>query len=281
MRSPSATLPDFIVIGAMRAGTTTMYRCLADHPEIGLSAEKETDYFLEHKYQQCSRHWYHQQFCPGFKIYGEVSPNYSKARDFPGVPPRIIAAIPRCKFIYIVRDPIERFVSQYNHTYFSGKVLPEPDKLFGHHEWHHILDASLYFRQLSEYLNITSLESILVIEFETFIQRPQLTLKEVEKFLGVSDHVWTEATGMENSSQDLAKIPPWLLRMRTDPILVTIRRRLPKGIVRLIRRRVAAMPRRQVPPFSQQLREIIAAGVRDDVNKLRELTGLRLRSWSV
>ena len=91
--------PDFIVIGSMKSGTTSLYRWLSAHPDIGMSRDKETDYFVAEKSFGRGPEWYAAQFAPGSKIYGEASPNYSKVDDFRGVPARIRAALPDVRLI--------------------------------------------------------------------------------------------------------------------------------------------------------------------------------------
>ena len=66
-------LPDFIIIGAMKAGTTTLYEMLSHHPAIGMSREKETDFFIATRNWQRGLGWYHGQFTPGHAIQGEAS----------------------------------------------------------------------------------------------------------------------------------------------------------------------------------------------------------------
>lgn len=281
MRDVKERLPDFIIIGAMKAGTTTLYHYLSEHPEIGMSEEKETDFFIEEKNYRRGLEWYRSQFRPGFRCYGEASPNYAKARDFKGVPGRIAATMPDCKFIYLVRDPIERFISQYNHAYLTGSAVPELDKLYGHHEWFHILDASLYHRQLTEYLKYVPLEAVLVIGFESFVQSPVSTLAQIAGFLGVSTHHDWGLTRKANSSRELARIPRWLLRLRLRKDVAGIMRRLPNSLVQALRSTAGYGRVRELPVFDSALRERIADAVAEDARCFRALTGQRFDTWSV
>ena len=281
MTSSRPTLPDFIIMGAMKAGTTTLYHYLSDHPEIGMSEEKETDFFIEEKNYRRGLDWYLNQFKPGFSCYGEASPNYAKARDFRGVPERIIHAIPHCKFIYLVRDPIERFISHYNHAYLTGGNVPDPDKLYRQHEWFHMIDSSLYHRQLTEYLKYTSLDSILVVEFEGFVRSPKSSLKEITDFLGVSERQNWEWKKTANSSKELARIPQWLLKLRRRREVAGMLRRLPKPFVQTLRSKAANGRPRELPVLDSALRARIADAVADDAEQLRVLAGQHFEAWSV
>ena len=281
MTSNRPTLPDFIIIGAMKAGTTTLYHYLWEHPEIGMSEEKETDFFVEEKNYRFGFDWYLNQFKPGFSCYGEASPNYAKARDFRGVPERIVDTIPHCKFIYLVRDPIERFISHYNHAYLTGVAVPDPGKLYCHHKWFHMIDSSLYHRQLTEYLKYTSLESILVVAFEDFVRSPMSSLKEITDFLGVSELQNWEWKKTANSSKELARIPQWLLKLRCSREVTGMLRWLPKPFVQTLRSKAAHGRAREIPVLNSALRERIANAVADDAEQLRALTGQRFEAWSV
>ena len=274
-------LPDFIIIGAMKAGTTTLYHYLSEHPEIGMSGEKETDFFVQEKNYRLGLDWYRKQFKPGFRCYGEASPNYAKARDFRGVPERIVRVIPRCKFVYLVRDPIERFISHYNHAYLSGGAVPEPCELYRHHEWFHMIDASLYHRQLTEYLKCTSLESILVVAFEDFVRSPKSSLKEITDFLGVSERQNWESKRTANSYKELSRTPQWVLKLKRRPQVASALRLFPKPFVKTLRSAAAHGRAREVPVLDCALRECIADAVADDAEQLRALTGQTLETWSV
>ncbi|MEO1284986.1 MAG: sulfotransferase domain-containing protein, partial [Pseudomonadota bacterium] len=82
-------LPHFIIIGAMKSGTTTLYRHLDEHPDVDMSRDKETDLFVSEKNWSRGLGWYSNQFSRADAVRGEASPNYSKSRDFPGVAKRM------------------------------------------------------------------------------------------------------------------------------------------------------------------------------------------------
>lgn len=103
-------LPNVLVIGAMKAGTTSLHRHLDLHPEIGMSERKELHLFTRPDWRQ-HLDWYTGHFSSAAPVQGESSPNYTKRRLFPGVPARIAAALPEVRLIYILRDPVERMRS--------------------------------------------------------------------------------------------------------------------------------------------------------------------------
>jgi hypothetical protein len=119
--------PDFIVIGAMKCGTTTLYRMLAEHPDIGMSRDKEPDFFIVEKNFRRGPQWYSDQFDHSARLHGEASPNYSKAEAFAGVPERIRSHCRGVRLIYAVRDPVVRFLSQYRHSWVIGDLKESPE----------------------------------------------------------------------------------------------------------------------------------------------------------
>lgn len=121
LTSPLRPLPDFLVIGAMRSGSTSLYRNLSAHPQVGAAKHKEVHYF-DLRYQR-GRLWYRSNFptrraLRGIEtatgspaITGEASPYYL---FHPLVPQRVAAALPAAKLIAILRDPVDRAVSNYH-----------------------------------------------------------------------------------------------------------------------------------------------------------------------
>ena len=78
----------------MRCATTPLASYLADHPEISMSCEKETDFLIAEKDLRLGHDWYRGQFDPGHRLWGEASPNSTMGQDFTGVPARIAACNP-------------------------------------------------------------------------------------------------------------------------------------------------------------------------------------------
>src|SRR4051812_36085465 len=98
-------LPNLIIIGAARAGTTSLYHYLRSHPEIWMSPEKELYFFVEDHNWKRGIEWYERHFPAGTPVRGEASTFYTHFPIRPGVPERIAALLPSAKLIYLVRDP--------------------------------------------------------------------------------------------------------------------------------------------------------------------------------
>ncbi len=279
MKQDNNTLPDFIVIGAMRCATTTLYNYLSAHPEIGISRKKETDYYIKEKNYHLGIKWYSNQFSDGYKCYGEVSPNYTKSRDFKGVPERIIGDNPKCKFIYVVRDPVDRFISQYTHSLFMGEKLPEPNKLYQTENWNHILDASLYHKQISEYLRYVEMENICILDYDKLVTQPLIVLEILSKFLNVSNK-WDKINVQQaNSSVELAHTRKWILELSNNSFIKRYRHYIPVDIINGVKKISGTSKGRDKPEFSADLKKLIYESVKDDSQKFKKAFGLSNDKW--
>ncbi len=274
-------LPDFIIIGAMKAGTTTLYDHLAGHPDVGMSREKETDFFVAEKNWSRGLDWYHSQFKPGFACYGEASPNYTKAPTFDGVAGRIKAHVPDCRFIFICRDPVERAVSQYRHAVLSGQPIPAPEALPGTPDLDHLIETSAYGAQITTYLTHFDRDRFLFLEFESLIATPETVLTEVAQFLGIRDAWPSVRKTAANSSDNIARLPLWVFRLRDNPVVARVTAALPRGARSRIKNALRRKTPRPVAAIGPDLRDIIAARLREDIQRFRHLTGLPFSRWSI
>jgi hypothetical protein len=270
-------LPTFIVIGAMKCGTTSLYYYLGAHPEIEMSDRKETDFFVaEHNYDK-GPDWYERRFPEGGRARGECSPNYTKAHLFPGVARRMRTLVPDARLVYMVRDPIDRIISHYVGRRAEGKeprsfreAVTEPDNNY--------VRTSRYFRQLRPYREAFGDDQIRVWALEDLAARPSEVLRELHRFLGVDPSV-AEAQlrqGHFNASARKRIRGAWFRWLRA---------RVPQSVKDTLRPYV---PRRWIPgtPIeppepSAALRERLADTLRRDVAALRAWTGQSFPEWSL
>lgn len=272
--------PDFIIIGAMKSGTTTLYRLLAEHPEIGMSRDKETDFFVAEKNFRLGAQWYSNQFTPGHKIYGEASTNYTKADDFQGVPKRIKAYCPGVKLIYVVRDPVDRFKSQYRHSWSMGGISLTPAQLMKTSEYNHILNCSRYARQIDAYLEQFRISDILIVDFYRFTAESGPVLDEIYEFLGVTVGNKSQIK-VHNDHRHLAKISPIFLRVAQSQFGRMTTRFLGRAQRDTVRKFLALGKNREPPEFHDADIERIRSDLKADVDRFRVLSGLGLTQWSV
>lgn len=209
-------MPDFLIIGAQRSGTTSLYRYLTQHPEVLPALEKETHFFdLQH---HRGLGWYASRFCPAALrgrqfITGEASPYYL---FHPRVPALVRAVLPDVRLIAILRDPAERAISHHAHVVRQGlETLPlaealarECERLAGEHErlladagyhssshQHHSYRArGRYAEQLLRWLALFPTEQLCVLWFEDLVAQPAQVLATVCAFLSLRDHRFDTST---------------------------------------------------------------------------------------
>ena len=176
-------LPNLLVIGAAKCGTTSLHEYLNAHPEISMSREKELDFFVAEKNWGRGVGWYEAQF-EDAPARGESSVSYTAFPEYRGVPERIGEALPEARLIYLVRDPVERIVSHFLHHSIRnpGSSL---DELASSDLGRRLLDVSRYWTQLSRYLEHFPPEQILVVDTDDLRARRRETLQRIFAFVGV------------------------------------------------------------------------------------------------
>jgi Sulfotransferase domain len=195
-RQPSGWViaaPDFVGVGAQRAGTTWWYRVVCDHPMIQRVAVKELHFFDPYRTRPFSSAdvWsYHRHFPrPAGSLTGEWSPRYMY--DF-WTPALLRAAAPDAKLLVLLRDPLERYLSGRSHEAAALRwaVLrhrPYIDAMTANDA----LGRSLYARQLARLFEHFDRRQVLVLQYERCVRAPAAELRRTYEFLGVDapDHV--------------------------------------------------------------------------------------------
>jgi len=181
------TLPDFVVIGAMKAGTVSLRRYLDEHPDVFLGRGGrfgEPNFFVaEHNWHR-GRGWYESLFdgAVGATALGECSPSYTMAPAFDGVPGRMAQVLPNARLVYVVRDPIARMQSMYMHQVSAGRERRRPEAALLDDRY---LGPSRYGFQLAAFFDHFERGQVLVIASEVLRDRPREALSAVFGHLGV------------------------------------------------------------------------------------------------
>lgn len=194
--------PDFLIIGAQKAGTTWLATMLNQHPAVFLPSGEVHFFDKEWNYEK-GLDWYRAQF-DGFdraSVVGEKTPDYlwadAKGAEghLPGVHRHIHRAYPDILLVAVLRDPVARAISAANHIIHSGRISPTcglDDLLFGDHARfaarHGVIDKGFYARHLEAYLELFDESQLLVLIFEEDVVRdPAMGLARCCRFLGVDD----------------------------------------------------------------------------------------------
>lgn len=182
-------LPDFIVIGAMKAGTSSLHHYLSSNPAVFMPPIKEVNFFRGGNDFSKGLDWYRHQFAgaqPG-QLLGEASPDYTKHPHFRRAPERIHEVVPDAKLIFLAREPISRMRSQYLHQVSEGRETRPIDVALL--EDGNYLDLSRYAMQLQLYLDLFPRSQLLVVASEQLSHQRAATMREISSFLGVPDEI--------------------------------------------------------------------------------------------
>jgi hypothetical protein len=175
------TLPNFIVIGPGKTGTTWLYQCLAAHPDVRLARNtKETLFFND--YYGRGIGWY-EKFFDGFAgapAIGEVSNTYFFA---PEVPARIAKDLPKVKLIAFLRDPVDRVMSLYLFRLRNGLVTGTVDDAIANDPA--MVSQNYFDEHLARWFAAFPRDQVFIALFDDLKRNPAGLLREVFAFLGV------------------------------------------------------------------------------------------------
>jgi hypothetical protein len=285
-------LPNLFVIGAAKAGTTSLHSYLDGHPQIQMSAIKEPRFFAGPENGipfPPERVWkladYEALFDPAFAVRGEASTDYAASPRRAGTAGRIKELVPDARFVYLVRDPIERTVSHYQ---MAVAVMGERRSL--RQALGDLRDlrspyvaSSLYGTQMDEYLRHFQGERILVIDQAALLADRETTLRRVFGFLGVDADAAIDGIGEEHLSRaEWRRYPTGYVRL-VDRIIAPPLRWIPSGLKRSLRRSVERLlwPPLEREPVDAESRERLAELYAPQVGRLRELTGEDFSHWTL
>lgn len=288
-------LPNFFVIGAAKAGTTSLHEYLAAHPQIQMSAVKEPNYFApddrsaagrRHSPVIRDRDRYEALFDPAAALRGESSPAYSQYPRRPGVPERIHELVPEARFIYLVRDPIERIRSFYMQRASLGDYPPFAEALGDIDDpANDYICPSRYRTQADRYVAVFGRDRLLVVDQRDLRDDRAASLGRIFDFLGADPAgFWDRSYEREaNRGDQKRRYTPAYARLSRSPLARAAHGALPERL----RRTIASSGRRALkrpleapgvePGLHARLTEILAP----EAEGLRELTGQRFETWSV
>lgn len=278
--------PTLLIIGAHKAGTTSLYRYLDAHPEIRLSSQKELSYFagpvsrptLESQWDR-GPEWYRGHFIGTAQVHGEASTAYTNYPHTTGVPQRIHEAIPEVKLMYAVRDPVDRMVSHYLHVRGLGRerrslsdVLRSPRLTSSAY-----LLRSCYWLQLQQYLAWFEARQILIVPFEQLVRERRQTLSRVFRFLGVADDFVSPDWERVHNAAHRYPLLEAMGKVLDEPTIMAWGGR--RGIGSVLGSLRA--PQRDKPAVADCLWTPAKRIFADDAERLRAFTGQSLEHWSV
>lgn len=184
--------PDFIIIGAAKAATTTLSNMFTLHPQAGMVEGKEPHFFSTDRYFSLGWERYQQLYshCSNKLVAGDASTSYSRLRYHPDTIQRLKMHVPNVKIIYMVRQPLERMVSAYIERLASPALNEKPGSINqAVKQQPMIIDSSRYWEIYDAYRQAFNEDNIKVVWFEEFIKQPNQIFSDISRFIGIDDQI--------------------------------------------------------------------------------------------
>jgi hypothetical protein len=284
-RKRHAQLPNLIIIGGLKCGTTSIHHYLGLHPEIQMSKPKELNFFARELNWDLGLDWYASRFDDRFKVRGESSPHYTNLPRFTGVPERIHEHCADARLLYMVRDPIKRILSHWVHATGAGyetremvPTLSQPDTSYA--------QRSMYWMQLQPYLEHFDRDQIEIIAQEELQSEREQTMRRAFAFAGVDetftseqfDREWEKSSAKQGDKyqfmEKLIKLPGFRSFDRNFD-------RLPESMRWIVEKVVhdPEKPPAPKPKLPDDLFETVRTRFKADVAGLQKFAGREFPGW--
>ncbi|GLW06592.1 deacetylase sulfotransferase [Microtetraspora sp. NBRC 13810] len=295
-------LPNFLVVGAPKAGTTALHVALTRHPALYMSPVKEPKFFLTdgppptrggpgdaHTYRE--HVWRRDDYlalfagAPPGTLTGESTPFYLYDR---AAQRRIRAQIPGARLIVVLRDPVERAHSNWTHLWSAGlepigdfvrACAEEPRRIAaGWAPFWHYTGLGRYGEQLRDLFALFPREQVLIFRYRDLVDRPADTLDRICVFLGVPPGVITEVPRENVTAHPDPTLTHRVLSRSLRAGAALLPSGLAAGLTESLERRLQQRARPRRPLTWEQRREVLS-GLARDIALLQEVTGEDFGDW--
>jgi len=292
-------MPNFFIVGAQKAGTTSLYHYLEQHPEVYMSSRKEPHFFdgMQSRYR-----WARGRMPPvtdpedyralfrgvnNEKAVGEASTSYIYSSL---APVQIEKSLPNARIIAILRNPADRAYSNFLHCVRSGR---EPLTSFAEalraeearkrDNWAplwYYKEKGFYYPQVKRYLDVFDHDQVKIYLYDDLRAKPLDVLRDMFGFLGVDETFVPDLTVEHNTAGlprnkrlyvMVQRLGVWNPALKVD----ALERFLPAGSIRRIKSRFFAAP----PPFPAEVRQQLLDAYREDIQELEDLIQRDLSHW--
>ncbi|NEQ97188.1 MAG: sulfotransferase [Cyanothece sp. SIO2G6] len=218
--------PDFIIIGAMKCATSSLHEQLALQPNVFMSELKEPNFFSnDEEYNKgLDAYWCHFELATPADLCGESSTHYTKLPTYPQTIERLQKTLPDAKFIYVMRHPIDRLISQYVHEWSQRVIDIEINQAVD--QFSELIDYSRYTMQLQPYFDTFGSDRVLPVFFERLFTHSQPELERICQFLGYAGEPKWQELDAQNVSSARMRTSAWRDALVENPVLEALRRTL-------------------------------------------------------
>lgn len=242
-------LPDFLIIGAMKCGTSTLQAQLARQPGVFMSTPKEPNFFSDDAVFAKGQGWYEGLFAaaPAGALKGEASTHYTKLPTHPETIARIGPVLTAPKLIYMIRNPMVRAVSHYIHEWTEGRAGDDAETAL--RRMPEIVAYGRYGMQIAPWIAAYGAERVCLTSLEQLKADPETEFARIVTFLGLPDGAaWQHDLPAQNVSAERVRRLPLQSLLIDNPVAGALRRALvPKGLRRWIRERRTMTVRPEIP----------------------------------
>jgi hypothetical protein len=281
---------------AAKSGTTSLHEILGTHPEISMSSKKELGFFHRDEVFSRGYEWYKNQFQskPNAKLWGESTPSYM---HFDMAPRRIYETLAQPRLIVLLRNPVDRAVSQYKHKIRNGqetlslvealkteesriKISQSARTRFSY------VERGLYCEHIMRYWDLFGQDSVYLIRFEDFVSKKERTIRLLLKWLGVSPDAKLDLEIVSNPAS-LPRSMPLHRFVREDGIAKRFFRRIaPEEVRKSLSKALNQandvfnlLPQHVHVPDEVAGRELLHEKLDNQTSRLAEILGWDLSSW--
>jgi hypothetical protein len=284
---------DAMIVGAEKAGTTSLLRYLSEHPEVVSHEGMEMPFFVDEELYKKGWDWAHKEYFSS-KMGGTIILAKSVGCMYwPHVPERLYAHNPNMKLIAALRNPVDRSYSAYWYAVQKGRedkktfeeaIAAEPERLECgndfHLRYHAYVYRGLYARQLLGLLEFFPAEQLQVVIFEHFKTAPERTIMELFRFLDLSS---ARVDVMKRHNETLSNRKPVLDYFRSNTALLPriIKFILPKNSRRKALSLLEQLGRNReaIPPINADTEASLNVFYEQEIASLERLFGKDLAIW--
>ncbi|MEM1366711.1 MAG: sulfotransferase [Cyanobacteria bacterium P01_H01_bin.15] len=295
------TLPNFLIVGAAKSGTTSLWHYLKQHPQIFFTRRKEPNFFafkglklppfsgpaspdvlykILYQYSVTSDEKYQSLFenSAGKIAIGEASVRYLY---FPEAAKRINEYIPNAKIIIILRNPIYRLYSHY--IMMRGKYLLEPLPLVQALEqegnriqqnwgwdWHYV-QVGMYYKQVQRYFELFGKDQVKVFLYDDFSAKPLKIIQDICRFIRVDDNFFPDMSRKRMPAYWPKNFVIDSLIRNPNPLNSTFRKILPKDIYKRVIRQGMLINGRKPPALSSKMKTHLQTVFQENIANLETL----------
>lgn len=266
---------DYIILGAQKCATSTLFAILANHPSIEACKVKEPHFFSTSNDWKMNLAKYEKLFCKRSDAkYLESSTSYT---FFPhrrlGIWNDLYEYNCKMKFIYLVRNPIDRIVSNYMHNNHKGYTDADIEKIIFKNPL--FINITRYYTQIMPFIRKFGRESILIIDFEDVINNREGVLRRISEFFEI-DFDGFKYYEQVHCNKSIDRRMKYCHLIIPDPLLNEIRKRFPNTWHLFLK---TTKKDKKKPRLSKQLQKAILHMLDFEINSLQELLGKDLTIW--